>query len=434
MAQSDRFAADSTAIDWTAAQIPARIERLSNGLMVAAHQDRKSPIAAVFIGYRAGSRDEPAAKAGLAHVCEHLMFSGTPTAPGSYFAPFEAAGAAWMNAYVREDYSAYFETVPSGALDFALRMEADRMVNLADALDAKKLELQREVVRNELHQREGEPFGSVTRILAEAAHPPSHPYSHPPDGLAADLDNITPDDVREWLATRHCPANAAIVIAGAIEPNQAIDTVRRHFGAIAPGRPPVRRAAPVMRATGAARRTETASGQTGICMAWHGPPLASHEYPAIELACELIAGSAGALLPRQLVMEDRLATKVEIEMRPREFGSLIVLRIANKTGAPVDTIEAAARERVAELGRRGVSAEELAIARVRRFGKLVHGVERVGGPQSKSDLLGLAMLAGGGAEVHERRIRAIAAATPNTVAEAALRWFTSDCVSVEMRA
>src|SRR6516165_11421352 len=107
-------------IDWNAAQLPSVVERLANGLTVVVHAEPKSPIAAIYVGYRAGSRDEPKSKAGLAHLCEHLMFSGTTRNPGSYFAPLEQAGALWMNAFVREDYSAYFATVPVAALDFAM--------------------------------------------------------------------------------------------------------------------------------------------------------------------------------------------------------------------------------------------------------------------------------------------------------------------------
>src|SRR5438105_2941315 len=107
------FAQSMRQIDWAAARLPSQVERLANGLTIVVHTELKAPVAAVYVGYRVGSRDEPAAMAGLAHLCEHLMFAGTEAVPGSYFAPFEQAGAAWMNAYVKEDYSAYFVTVPA---------------------------------------------------------------------------------------------------------------------------------------------------------------------------------------------------------------------------------------------------------------------------------------------------------------------------------
>src|SRR5438552_5317229 len=161
------------------------------------------------------------------------MFSGTKAAPASYFEPFEQAGAAWMNAFVNEDYSAYFATVPVDAMEFALGMEADRMAHLAEALDEEKVERQREVVVNELRQREGEPYGSASRHLAELTHPLGHPYAHPPDGLIEELNNISIGDVRNWIGSRHVAAAATVVIVGDVEPGKAMEMARHHFEPIA---------------------------------------------------------------------------------------------------------------------------------------------------------------------------------------------------------
>ena len=222
------------AIDWNAAQLPSVVERLANGLTVIVHAEPKSPIVAVYAGYRAGSRDEPKSKAGLAHLCEHLMFSGTKSNPGSYFAPFEQAGALWMNAFVKEDYSAYFATLPAAALDFAMSMEADRMANITEVLDDDRVERQRDVVVNELRQQEAQPHGCAARLLADLAHPPGHPYAHLPDGLIAELGNISTDDVREWIGSRHSPTMATLIVAGDVEPRRVIQKANHHFGLLAP--------------------------------------------------------------------------------------------------------------------------------------------------------------------------------------------------------
>jgi zinc protease len=428
-------------IDWTAAQLPTRVQRLANGLTVIAHPDRKSPVVAVYVGYRAGSRDEPRTKAGVAHLCEHLMFSGTKAFPGSYFAPFEQAGAAWMNAFVKEDYSAYFATLPAGALDFALRMEADRLAHLAEALDAEKVDRQREVVRNELRQRESEPYGGAIRILAELAHPPDHPYSHPPDGLVEELDNISIDDVREWIETRHVAANVEVIIAGDVEPGDAIEKACHHFAAIA-ARPAIARPAhPVVTVAGASRKVhvspkvkEQAIKHARLYIAWNGPAFASPDYPALEAACALLAGGKSSRLWYRIVEAERLATELAVEFRPRALGSLVVLHVTARDGAPLGALETAVRHELERLSRDGPSADELDIARLRLFGGLVRGIERVGGPQSKSDMLGLAALVGGSPDIHEQRIAHIATMAPDAVAAVVRRWLAAEGAVLEMRA
>ena len=423
-------------IDWTAAELPTRIQRLANGLTVIAHPDHKTPVVAVYVGYRAGSRDEPRDKAGIAHVCEHLMFSGTKVFPGSYFAPFEQAGAAWMNAFVKEDYSAYFATVPAGALDFALRMEADRFAHLVEALDAEKVDRQREVVRNELRQRESEPYGGVTRMLAELAHPPGHPYSHPPDGLVEELDNISLDDVRGWIETRHVAANAEVIIAGDIEPGQAIEKACHHFEAIAARSAIVQPAHPIASAAGASRKVvEQTIKHARLYIAWNGPAFASPDYPALEAACEIVAGGGkNSRLWHRIVEAEGLAAELAVEFRPRALGSLIVLNVTARDGVPLGGIETAVRLELERLSRDGPTRPELAIARLRLYGRLVRGIERVGGPQSKSDMLGLAALVGGSPDVHERRISHIATMAPDAIVAAVRRWLAAEGAVLEMHA
>jgi zinc protease len=420
-------------IDWTAAQLPTVVERLTNGLTVIAHTEPKSPLAAVYLGYRAGSRDEPSSKAGLAHLCEHLMFSGTKRNPSSYFAPFEQAGASWMNAFVREDYSAYFATVPTAALDFAMSMEADRMANIAEVLDDDRVERQRSVVINELRQREGQPYGCAARILAELAHPPGHPYAHLPDGLIAELGNISTDDVRAWIDSRHSPTTATLIVAGDVEPWQVIEKAKHHFGSLAPKSSAPRLASLTVDSSVASRRQIELPVKHGkLCIAWNGPSFASPEYPTLEAACEILAGAKGSRLGYRMVQAEQLASDIAVELRPRELGVLVVLSVTARIGVPLNTIEALVRGEVERLFAEGPEPRELDIARLRLFGKIVRGFECVGGPQSKSDALGVASVVGGTPDLHQRHLSILAAMRPDAVA-ATSRWLAGTGAVLEMR-
>ncbi len=71
---------------------------------------------------------------------------------------------------------------------------------------------------------------------------------------------------------------------------------------------------------------------------------------------------------------------------------------------------------------------------MRLFGGLVRGIERVGGPQSKSDMLGLAALVGGSPDVYEQRISHIATMAPDAIIAAVRRWLAAEGAVLEMRA
>ena len=420
-----------TAIDWSAVDLPSVVEQLSNGLTVVVHVDRKSPIAAVYTGYRAGARHEPACKSGLAHLCEHLMFTGTKTHPGSYFAPFEQVGASSMNAFVREDYSAYFATVPIAALDFAMSMEADRMANIAEALDDDRVERQRAVVISELRQRERQPYGCASRVISALAHPSAHPYAHFPDGVEAELANISTEDIRGWFASRYSPATATLIVAGDVEPDRVIEQAERHFGGLAnkctaPQKSFAAAASPV----GARRHIHLPVQQGRFCIAWNGPGFASAEFAALETACQILAGTKNSRLSRRVVQAEQLATDVAIELRPRELGALVVLTVTARVGVPLSSIELIVREEIGRLVQT-LDREELDIARLRLFATMARGLEHVGGPYSRSDALGIATIVSGGPESHRNRLSLMAAMQPDAVS-AALGWLQGGEAVLEM--
>ena len=107
-----------------AVDIPYQSFTLDNGLRVIVHEDRKAPVVAVSVWYRAGSKHEPAGKTGFAHLFEHLMFNGSENSPGDFFEPLQQVGATDFNGTTNTDRTNYFETVPTGALDRALFLAA----------------------------------------------------------------------------------------------------------------------------------------------------------------------------------------------------------------------------------------------------------------------------------------------------------------------
>jgi zinc protease len=182
--------------DWSLTDIPCTRVVLDNGLNLVVHRDAEAPIVAVDICYHVGSKNERPGKTGLAHLFEHLMYCGTEHYKDTYLLPFEQAGATSMNGTTNEDFTSYFETVPKPALDLALWMESDRIGHLMGAVDQAKLDQQREVVRNEKHQRENEPYGRVGELICENTHPKGHPYSWSAIGPMEDLDTVSLEDIR----------------------------------------------------------------------------------------------------------------------------------------------------------------------------------------------------------------------------------------------
>ncbi len=169
-----------------AVDIPYEMFTLPNGLRVLVHTDRKAPVVGVVVYYRVGSRNEPKGKTGFAHLFEHLMFGGSENVP-NFDEPLTEAGAS-NNGSTSFDRTNYVETVPTGAVDLALFMEADRMGHLLGAVTQAKLDAQRAVVQNEKRQGDNQPYGLVQYAITAGLFPPDHPYGHTTIGSMADLD------------------------------------------------------------------------------------------------------------------------------------------------------------------------------------------------------------------------------------------------------
>ncbi|HEX5335577.1 MAG TPA: insulinase family protein, partial [Propionicimonas sp.] len=145
---------------------PIHQRTLHNGLRVVVSPDHSVPMVAVNLWYDVGSRDERPGEHGWAHLFEHLMFSGSDhVRTGEHLNLLQSLGGA-VNATTWFDRTNYFETLPVGALELALWMEADRLATLPAHLDEHSVDTQREVVKEEKRQRyDNVPYGDAMQRI-----------------------------------------------------------------------------------------------------------------------------------------------------------------------------------------------------------------------------------------------------------------------------
>src|SRR5579862_888570 len=244
---------------------------LPNGMTVILHEDHALPIATVNIWYHVGSRDEPPHRSGFAHLFEHLMFMGTKRAPKSDFDNIMEAGGGDNNASTTQDRTNFYDFGPSSLLPTLLWLEADRLEDLGKAMDQKKLDLQREVVKNERRENvENAPYGYVPLRIDAAMYPESHPYHIDTIGLPEDIDAATVKDVQDFFATYYLPNNATMVIAGDFDPSAIKPIVDKYFGTLPRGNDPIRKTAPDPTLNGVKRLTMVDTvAQSRTYMVWH---------------------------------------------------------------------------------------------------------------------------------------------------------------------
>ncbi len=289
---------------------PIHRRTLANGLRVAVSPDHTVPNVTVNIWVGVGSRHEAPGHTGFAHLFEHLMFQGSRNVrSGEHFEALMAQGAR-LNATTWFDRTSYFETVPTGAVELALWLEADRHGHLLDAVNQGNLDNQRDVVKEEKRQRyDNQPYGEALIDVYAAVFPPGHPYHHPTIGSMEDLDAASLDDVHAFFQRHYGPDNTVLTLCGDITAEHGFALVERYLGdlpALSRGtRGPLAQLAPIETPVRMERREDVPNDRLHV--AFRLPVDHTDEFLAADLALDCLGGLASSRLVRRLVRLEQTA-------------------------------------------------------------------------------------------------------------------------------
>lgn len=343
---------------------------LPNGFTLWVKPDRRAPTAVHMLWVRVGSMDETDGTSGVAHVLEHMMFKGTPSVkPGEYSRRVAALGGR-DNAFTSRDMTAYHQQVPADRLEEVMRLEADRFAHNRWADDEFRREI--EVIKEERRQRVDDQPRALLHEALTAAVWQAHPYRRPVVGWMSDLESLTPDDVRAFHRRWYVPANAAIVVAGDVDPQKVLAWAMQHYGPIPAGSVPARKPQTEPVQTGARRLAVTApTEQPYLALAYRVPRLTdpdaadaeSQDALALAMLAAVLDGYEGARLGRQLVQRpasERLADSAGASFSGMGRGpALFYLDATPAPGQDPAVVAAALKEAVARVARDGVLPAEL---------------------------------------------------------------------------
>ena len=349
------------AVPAVAQDVPVEKYQLPNGMTVILHVDHSLPVAAVNIWYRVGSKDEPPRRSGFAHLFEHLMFMGTERVPNGDFDRLMEAGGGANNASTSQDRTNYYSYGPAALLPTLLWLDADRLEDLARAMETKKLDLQRDVVLNELRQSyENRPYGRANLAIQYLMFPDDHPYHFPGIGTAEDLKASVVTDVKDFFGTYYTANNASLVVAGDFDPAVIKPLVAKLFGSLPRGAEPPRRPVPSPRFEGVRRGVMYDKVQLPqISFVYHAPRGYGPGDAESDLLAALLVDGKSSRLYKRLVIDDKLAASVSAYNDSGLLGSLFRIDVQTRADADLDQVEKAVDEELARFLKDGPTADEL---------------------------------------------------------------------------
>lgn len=199
---------------------------LSNGLRLV-HVPTVSPVGYCGLSVNAGSRDDLAGKAGLAHFVEHTIFKGTKHRRSWHILNRMERVGGELNAYTTKEGTALYSTFPCEHFERAIELVADLVAN--SRFPENELVKEREVVLEEIDSYRDTPMEAAYDDFEDLLFEGS-PLGHNILGNEQDLNNITAEDCRHYLDTQYVPENMVFFAMGNIKTERLFRIVEKYFG------------------------------------------------------------------------------------------------------------------------------------------------------------------------------------------------------------
>ena len=407
--------------------------KLANGMRVVLEPDPAVPVVTMAMVFDVGGRQEAPGRSGFAHLFEHLMFEGSRNAPkGAFDRVLETYGGD-NNASTHEDFTFYYETLPSNALPIALWLDADRLSALS--ITEESFRNQVAVVEEEKRLRvDNEPYAPLLYVDIASRTFRNWANAHPTIGTFADLDAATLKDVKRFFNDYYAPANGWLAVVGDIDPDQARADVERYFAWIPNlGAPtPVDTAEPRQEAPRRSVVEDPHAAVPALAVAWTGLPRRGSrpDFYAAEILGRLLAYGKSSRLYQGLVKGSQIAVSVDGGLgfpvsdadeyrQPGLFGLFVI----HKSTIAAETVRQAVFEEIRRVAEGGVSPDELDRVKTKfRSDFIVEGQTTLG----RAERLLRAALLDGSPEAAGTELDRFMAVSPADVQKAAGRYLTEE--------
>jgi zinc protease len=360
--------------------IPYEKYVLDNGLQIIIHEDHSDPIVHVDVTYHVGSAREEPLRSGFAHFFEHMMFQGSDNvADEEHFKTVSESGGT-LNGTTNKDRTNYFETLPSNQLERALWLEADRMGYILDAVTQEKFEVQRSTVKNERGQSyDNRPYGLVGEKIMQAQYPQDHPYHWPTIGYLEDLDAAELDDLKRFFLRWYGPNNAALTVAGDVDPSEVLELAKKYYASIPKG------------ADVENQKAERSVLEEDRYISYGDQirfPLLQFSYPTVpnfhadeaplDVLSDILGGSENSLFYKNF-QKNQTAIQASVFHPCGELAGQFQLTVLPYPGKTLTEMEEKIRETLVEFEERGVNEDDLKRFKSSFESQMISSLETVSG-------------------------------------------------------
>lgn len=331
--------------------------RLKNGLRMLHYYDKNTQMVALNLLYDVGSKDEDPKATGLAHLFEHLMFTGSKNAP-NYDAALQAAGGS-SNAWTSVDMTNYYETLPAHNVETAFWLESDRLMNLN--LSDEGIETQKSVVIEEFKQRcLNVPYGDFYHICNDLAYK-VHPYRWPTIGLNVDdIKNASHDEIKAFFASHYAVNNLILCVSGHVEFEKAVALAEKWFGDFSPvDLKPRNLPQEPLQTEQRFLSVNRDVPQNMIVMMYHMCGRGGADYQACDMLSDVLSNGTSSRFYRNVMVKSGLFTELDASVSGTFEPGLFLVRARLADGVSFDKAQKAIDDELSDFLNTGASAYEM---------------------------------------------------------------------------
>jgi zinc protease len=391
----------------------------SGGSRIVVLSRRDVPLVSLVVAYPGGVAEERGAKVGLTGLMARTSIKGTANRSAERLAEESEAMGGAIAPSVGSDSVQWTITVPSKHVTAAIDLLTDVVRNAA--FPEAEFERERKAALSAAKQLRDDMFAYPMQLLMEAAFE-NDPYGMPLESHEAAIAAASRDAVAAWHRRLTAERGPMLLIAGDTD----ADVVPGAAAALGPAAgEPLDEPEPAGWPDGPRTRiVERDTAQSALAIGFRGPDRNHPDSDTLSVLAAAVAGLGGRLF-EELRSRRSLAYTVAARPVARLRGGVFTGYIATSPER-----EQEARDTLVEELMR-LTAEPLPAEDVERAKRYLIGVRQIQRQTNGAQLaeLGRALMLGAGLEEirsYEARIDAV---TPESIRDAAARWFDPDRIA-----
>lgn len=399
------------------------IEKMDNGLTVAAKPMSHMESVSFGIWIRAGVRHEDTSNNGISHLLEHLLFKGTKTRDMKKIKEEIEGRGGSFNGFTTEEFTCYLVKLLAKDAGLGVDVLSDMVLN--PRLDANEVNKEKGVIIEEINMYKDIPAQHVHEILSDMLWP-KQPLGFPLAGSVESVNSIKTEDVVRYKETFHNPNNMLLIGTGRIKEDDVLSLANKYMSKV-PAKPvPQFKKALVEQRQPALSLTSKETEQTHIALGFQAPDRFSPDRYTASLINIILGANMSSRLFHKVRDELALCYEISSSMRRYEDAGAFVIGSGLDEANLIRALEVIFKE-LSLIKKEPVLKEELERAKEFYKGQLLFTMEDT---MSLMLWLGEKVIAGEKEFDTEKIIKKIEAVTESDIMDAASRIFKDDFMNL----